>query len=117
MKIIIKETSAIGALSIIEPKTGLEYIIDYIANSGALIDGQFEWDEDREAYVCDQATYDWWTAVVADNQALANRIYALEQEHGVDAVWDVIGGVGAVDLGDHAEAVNNALNDAFGTTE
>ena len=43
---------------------GAPYIADFAGNAGALSDGQFEWNEERDAYVCDQATYDWWAAVV-----------------------------------------------------
>ena len=117
MKIIIKETSAIQTLSIIDPKSGVDYIADFIGNTGALIDGQFRWDEERDAYVCDQATFEWWDAVVTANQALANRLHALALEHGSEAVDEVIYAAGSsVDLADHAPNLQQALDDAFGAT-
>jgi len=117
MKIIIKETYAIETLSIIDPKSGVDYISDFIGNTGALIDGQFEWDEDRDAYVCDQETFDWWSTVVTANQALDDRINALVQEHGSETVYEVIHAAGSVDLEDHAPNVNQALDEAFGSTK
>lgn len=117
MKIIIKETSAVETLSIIDPKSGVDYISDFIGNTGALIDGQFEWDEDHDAYVCDQEAFDWWSAVVTANQALDDRIHDLVQEHGSEKVYEVIHAAGSVDLEDHAANVNQALDEAFGSTK
>lgn len=113
MKIIIKETSAVETLSIIDPKSGVDYIADFIGNTGALIDGQFAWDADRDAYVCAQDTYDWWDAVVTANQALYDRIHDLVQDHGLEAVYEVIDAAGSVDLEDHAANVNQALDEAL----
>lgn len=59
MKIIIKETSVTETLSIIDPKTGIDYILDFIGNTGAFADNQFNYDEEFDAYICDQATFDW----------------------------------------------------------
>lgn len=114
MKIIIKETSAAETLSIIDPKSGVDYILDFIGNAGALIDGQFDRDEDRDAYVCGQDTYDWWHAVVTANQVLDDRIHELVKEHGSETVYGVIHAAGSVDLEDHAANANQALDEAFG---
>lgn len=117
MKIIIRETSAVETLSIIDPKSGVDYIADYIGNTGALIDGQFEWDEDHDAYVCDQEVFDWWSAVVTANQVLDDRIHDLVQDYGSEKVCDVIHAAGSVDIEDHAANVNQALDEAFGSTK
>lgn len=114
MNIIIKESGARHTLSIIDPESGVNYIQDFIGNAGALIDGQFEYDDDQDAFVCDQATFDWWIAVVSDNQSLNDRIHDLKQEHGFDAVTAVIGSSGIVDLEDYAPLENQALDQAFG---
>ena len=119
MKIIIKETSAIETLSIIDPKSGFDYIYDLIGNTGALSDGQFVWNEDRNAYVCTQETFDWWYAVVTAHQSLDNRIHKLVQEHDSETVIRA----GSVDLVDLvglaylAMNVNQALDEAFGSAE
>ena len=117
MKIIIKETSAVHELSIIDPNSGLNYISDFIGNTGALFDGQFEWDYDLDAYVCTQETFDWWDTVVTDNQLLNDRIHDLVQEHGSGTVNKVVYEADTIDLEDHAASVNQALDEAFGSAE
>lgn len=117
MKIIIKETSAVETLSIIDPKSGVDYILDFIGNTGALIDDRFEWDEERDAHVCDQETFDWWDTVVTANQSLDDRIRELVKEHGSEAVYEVIHAAGSVDLEEHAANVNQALDEHFGSAE
>ena len=117
MKIIIKETSAVQELSIIDPKSGVDYIGDFIGNTGALFDGQFEWDYDLDAYVCTQETFDWWDTVVTDNQLLDDRIHDLIQEHDLETVYKVVYAADTIDLEDHAASVNQALDEAFGSDE
>ncbi len=116
MKIIIKETSAVETLSLIDPKSGVDYIYDFIGRTGALNDGQFEWDADHDAYVCDQETFDWWRDVVEANQVLEYRIDALAKEHGLEKVYEVINELDSVDLEDHAAHINRALDEVFGFT-
>jgi hypothetical protein len=113
MKIIINETGAVETLSIIGAKSGLNYISDFVGNQGALSDGQFVWDEDQDAYVCDQETFDWWQKVVEENQELEYRIHELKEEHGSDEVDKVLEELGSVDLGDLASEINSALSEAF----
>jgi len=118
MKIMIKETSVAKTLSIIDPNSGVDFIKDFVGNTGAFIDGQFQWDEDRDCYVCDQDTFDWWDTVVTDVQSLDYRIHELVAEHGSEAVNDIVHEAAAyVDLEDHAATVNEALNEAFGLAE
>lgn len=117
MKIIIKETCSVETLSIIDPKSGVDYISDFIGNMDALIDGQFEWDCKRDAHVCSQETFDWWNTVVTANQSLDDRIGELVKEHGSEVVYEVINVAGSVDLEDHAANVNQALDEAFGSAE
>lgn len=114
MNIIISGITPVNkTLSIIDPKTGIDYIQDFIGNTGALIDGQFNYD-DQDVYICDQNTFDWWCKVASDNQILENRIYELTKEHGSEAVYAVIYDAGTNDLEDHAAYVNQALDQAFG---
>lgn len=114
MNVIIRETNERHTLSIIAPDSGIDYVQDFIGNTGALIDGQFVYDEDVEAYTCDPDTYEWWSKVCADNEALEERIYQLKQEHGSDAVDSAIGNSALCDLEDLAASVNTALDEAFG---
>jgi len=108
MEIIIKETSEVENISIIDPTSGVNYISDFIDSSA------FDWDEDRDAYVCDRETFDWWDTVVADHQLLNERIADLVKEHGSEAVYEVVNTAGNVDLADYAATVNQNLDDVFG---
>lgn len=114
MEIIIRETGKCETLSIIDNKTGVDYINDFVGNHGALDDGQFDFDADRGVYVCNQETFEWWDAVAADHQKLECRINALINEHGSEAVREVIEAAGSFELEDYAANINNALDDAFG---
>lgn len=111
MKIVIRETGEQQTLEMIAPDTGIDYVQDFIGNTGALANGQFVYDYDQDAYVCDNVTFEWWNKVCADNEALEERIYRLRKEHG-DNVYDVI--ATHCDLEDHAASVNAALDEAFG---
>lgn len=114
MKIIINETKQTKQLSIIDPETGVDWIADFVGNTGALTDGQFVYSDEQDAYLCDQSTFDWWVKVVNDHQVVADRIAALNSVHGSDAVFEVVANVGGCDLEDYAAIVNEALNERFG---
>ena len=112
MKLFIKETSAIETLSIIDPRTGCDYIFDFVGNTGAF-DREFEATDENADFAISQADYDWWAKVGADNQALEYRIAELAAEHGYDRVVDVVASTGS-DLEDYAAAANAALDEEFG---
>jgi len=101
-------------LELIDPNSGVNVAADIIGNHGALSDGQFVRNEDADAYECSPETFAWWKRVLADHQALEERIAALVEEHGSDAVYDVVNSVGDYDLEDIPAAVNAALDGAFG---
>lgn len=111
MNIIIKETGKQEVLELIDRKSGVNSVIDLIGNHGAL--DQFDYDSDNNVYVCDQITFDWWAKVVADQQALEDRIAELKDEYGSGAVYEAIGNAGDCDLEDQAAAINAALDEAF----
>ncbi len=113
MEIRIKETNEIVELEIIDPKTNLDFIADFIGNTGSLHDGQFEYDEDTEIYTTTQENYDWWETVVTDNQELENRLFELRQEHGNEAVHNAIGESGNCDLEKLAVRLNQNLDEVF----
>lgn len=112
IKVIVKETGAKETLSITS-QDGIDYIKDFIGNYGAFNDGQFEHDDEQGAYLCNQDTFNWWSKVVNDNQALEDRIAALKEIHGSDAVGEVVANASNVDLEDLAASVNAALDEAF----
>ena len=114
MKLYIKETGKIETLSIIDPKTGCDYIFDFVGNTGAF-DREFEkTDNENVDFAISQADYDWWAKVVADNQALDYRIAELVAEHGYDRVMDAVMDSSS-DLEYYAVAANAALDEEFGS--
>ena len=113
MNIFIKDTNKQTNLSIIDPHNGSDYIQDFIGNTGALSDGQFTWDDEQSAFVCDQLTFDWWEKVVNDNQKIEDRIRALVDKHGSESVHAIVHSVGNCDLEDYANLVNTELDNAF----
>lgn len=114
MKVIIKETHETNELSIIDPKTGLNWAKDFIGNAGAIVDGYFVWDDEACAYLCSKSDYEGWSTTLADHESLDNRIYALKQKHGSEIVDRALLNMGM----DHEPSkVNRALDDAFGPNE
>jgi len=115
MKIIIKETDIEQTLALVDPRSGVDYVRDFIGNHGALADGQFAYDEDRDGYLCSQETYDWWHGVLSAEQELEDRVHALRVRYGTDAVEAALSKAGNVDLEDYAGVANAALDETFAT--
>lgn len=112
MKLYIKETGAIETLAIIDPKTGLDYIFDFVGNTGAF-DREFEKTDENADFAISKADYDWWAKVVADNQALEYRIAELVVKYGYDRVMYAVTSISG-DLEGYAAAVNAVLDEEFG---
>jgi len=112
MRVLV--SGKIEALELIDPKSGTNCAADIIGNYGGFIDGQFRYNEEADAYECTPETFEWWKRVLADHQALENRIAELVEEHGSEAVYEVVGSVGGYDLEDQPAAVHAALDETFG---
>lgn len=76
-------------------------------------DGQFTYDEERDAFVCSQETFDWWDKVIDAHQSLEYKIQDLKAIHGADAVAESLQGVDTDSLEDAADNINKALDEAF----
>jgi hypothetical protein len=113
MKVFIKQTGNIETLSIIDAKTNTNWVSDFIGNAGATIDGQFTWDDEKDLYVCDKDTYDWWETAINLTEKACNLKYEMEKEHGFDAVYEVLKHGYGGDLIDEANDTINLLNEAF----
>lgn len=111
MKIIIKETNKKENLLILDQKTGINFIGDFIGKYGAFQDGQFVFNEELDAHICDQDTFDWWNKVVHDNQKLLGRMEELENEYGFDVIDDIVKDAGHDDLEYYAACINQALDE------
>jgi hypothetical protein len=83
MKIKIKQTGEIKRLDIYDRQTGVNWAQDLIGNTGALIDGQFVWSDEDDAYLADQNTYDWWAQYIADSEATESEAEALAADLGL----------------------------------
>lgn len=112
MQVIINETGKVGILKLVDPKTGVNYVADFIGNAGALgcefklIDGD---------YHVDQEDFDWWERVIAKQQEADNLKSEYTEEHGSEELYELLEQVSACDLEDMVnqeldllkEAVNN----------
>ena len=114
MKLFIKETGKIETLSIIDPKTGCDYIFDFVGNAGAF-GREFEATDNENAdFAISQEYYEWWAKVVDDTQALEYRIAKLSDEFGSENVNNVVYNHGCYDLETHVSVMNQVLDDVYG---
>ena len=70
MNIKIIETQEITKLSITDQASGCDWTKDFVGNSGALNDGQFELSSDGETYRATQDTFDWWQEACERNETI-----------------------------------------------
>lgn len=117
MKIIIKETSEVKNLSIIDPKTGSDYIEALIEIEVGFNNGQFFLDKDCNQYTCDQKTFDCFKSIIDTHKKLDARIHELEKKHGTQKVFDAAWPLDITDLKEYANIVNLSLDNAFGDKE
>lgn len=112
MKVKIKETGELATL-VLKDSNGINWVQDFIGNVGALNDGQFVYDSEKDVYDVSKENYEWWTNTIQLHQRLNDRIEELSQEHGRDAVDEAIRGIDLLDLDDEAKAMLAALDEAF----
>lgn len=68
LNVLIKETNEVKSLSIIDPKTKIDYIGDFVGNTGAF-GREFEKIEHDEAeYQASEGDFEWWENVVKTTQ-------------------------------------------------
>ena len=80
MKLYIKETGTIKTLEILDPKTGCNYISDFI---GKITESEYKLEKtgrDGVDYEISQDGYEWLADVVREHQALNIRIRELEEK-------------------------------------
>jgi hypothetical protein len=114
MLVRITDTGATESLSIIDPRSGCDYVIDYIGNAGAFEDGQFSRSNEDDEMECDQDTFDWWQNQIARQQAVDNRIDELCNEHGSDRVYAALHDAYSGEFESEPDEAMAALDDAFG---
>lgn len=114
MNIFIKETGVCEKLCIFDQKTGVNWISDFIGNSGAFNDGQFTWDDEKDAFVCSQETFDWWENTIRKQEELDLRISELSETYGEHKVFYTICYIDANDMESYYERANQELDEEFG---
>ncbi len=112
MKIKNTTTGKIESLSIIDPRTGLDWIQDFLGNNGA----DMTYNEETEVNEMDGENLEWWKNIIEKYQANDDRI--VEIESGLE--WDDLevfrnglydASSGNNDLEIHVEAVKEYLDE------
>ena len=75
LNVLIKETNQVKSLSIIDPKTGVDYIGDFIGNTGAFSREFEKIENDTAEYQTTEGDFEWWENVVATAQEADNLIF------------------------------------------
>lgn len=113
---LIEETGKIESLKLIDSKSGVDFINEYIGQTGAFAKGSefSHYDFKTDAYKCSQSVYEWWKKRINEQQQLIFRIHKLEGEFGMCEVERVINNVEVIDVESEAHLINLALDKAFG---
>lgn len=108
----IRETGETKELELIDQKTGCSWVVDFIGNTGAMNDGQFEYDEDNGVYLCDQGTFDWWDEIITKQDELDTRIAEMCEEYDFDTIMDIVWNAteAGTDLENEADYINQELD-------
>ena len=76
MNVQIIETGNRETLSIVDPKSGCDWIHDLMGNHGELPD----YNDEIDAYEMSQEDYDWWADLTARYEKANHRMYSLRQD-------------------------------------
>jgi hypothetical protein len=79
MKTFNNQTNTYKIFNLIDIN-GINWVGDFIGNTGALNDGQFNWDDELDAYICDNDTYDWWQNAIKKQQWITNTEQEIKQQ-------------------------------------
>ena len=79
MTIRIKETGETKELGIIDPVSGMNWISDFIGNTGAMNDGQFTWNEKDDLYEVSEEDLDWWENLVEEYEKADKAQYKFKK--------------------------------------
>lgn len=92
---------------------GIDFTRDFIGNWGALSDGQFTWNEEADAFLADDDTFDWWSKAIKREVTNAERIAELKEIHGSEKVDEAVNKAsnGYNDLEDIQNAIVKALDE------
>ena len=85
MNVKIRETGEEKKLIITDSSSGVDWSQDLVGNAGALVDGQFVWSEEDNAYLTSQETYEWWDKYFDDFATTEREIAEIAERLGIDA--------------------------------
>lgn len=114
MQVKVIETGDVKTLRLIDPDSGVDFVQDFVGNGGGFENKDFVYNHEDDVFEATAQAFSWWNQVISDQQELVDRISELKEEHGSDAVNEVLESVGGHDLEDDAAVVNAALDEAFG---
>lgn len=110
MKARIHETQEIKDLELIDPRTGVDNIVDFI-NYGI---GDITYNGEEEIYECDKETYDWWANRIAEEQQLLDIVYDLQQRTSYEIINEIVEKAQGGDFETDAAYALQALDEIFG---
>lgn len=88
MKIQIIETGALETLSIIDPKSGMDFVQDLMGNHESLPD----YNDEIDAYEMTLEDYGWWLDLTTRYEKQDHRMYELRQyaddRDAFDSSWE-----------------------------
>lgn len=97
-------------LSIIDRKSGCDWILDLLGNYNALV------QDENENYVMDEDDYNWWSEYIAGVEKyedLAEEM--IEDGFDSEEIWNVINeAIGGIDLEDQPARALEALEELKG---
>jgi hypothetical protein len=77
MTVQIRETGEIIELSLIDPKTGCDYVEDFIGNTGAFNREFAVYDADNDCYIAYDDDVEWWQTVISVHAHVDSVIAAI----------------------------------------
>lgn len=85
MRVKIKETGEIKEIGITDPKTGLNYVSDFVGNAGGFLE-DFENVDGEDYYLATAETVEWWEKVIEVHEYVKEVVHVIENSDGVDGV-------------------------------
>lgn len=106
MEIRIKETGEIEDVYLIDPKTGICWVSDFMGSPDEL-----EYNDESGIYEMSQADFDWWENVIKAYQHASDRAHEFRAEFGKEEIDDLLNDATAsVDVDMIAPCIEGALD-------
>lgn len=106
----IKETQETKTLSLIDPKTGVDWISDYIGNTCDMTNGALTYDAESDIYHISQDDFDYWADMVSMRDAVDNRMYDMHLSDDEKQCVNNYLHACCPEFGDECSIITSALN-------